>query len=110
MSNKIITRFDSSEFWIDGKGNKLEIKKMSVQHLMNIVKMFIEKPFSIQEMLIKDVGQIWGIDNKASIRNITSMNLGETMDYFYSSELFTALEKTLIENGVNFEQFLKNIQ
>lgn len=48
------TRFDG-QLWIGAFGVTLEVKEMETDHLLNTVKMLLQKPARVQAMLVEYV-------------------------------------------------------
>lgn len=48
------TRFDG-QLWIGAFGVTLEVKEMETGHLLNTVKMLLQKPARVQAMLMADI-------------------------------------------------------
>lgn len=113
------TRFDD-KFWITGCGEVMQVKDMETEHMMNCVKMFVQKPERTIAMLIVDIEkhsdfypvQPWNGSNavenvvKESINNITSMTKAELIDYAMNSTLGKAMVEELCNRGVNVENYL----
>lgn len=111
------TRFDE-KLWITGCGEVLQLKDMETEHILNCLKMFIQKPDRTIAMLIRDIEnhpdvcpfQPWGSDltdvvNK-SINNITSMTRPELITYALNSTLGKAMIDELNNRGVNVKNYI----
>ena len=48
------TRFDG-KLWIGAFGLAIEVKDMETAHLLNTVKMLVQKPARVQAMLVNDI-------------------------------------------------------
>ena len=110
------TRFDGT-LWVCGFGVALEVKEMETAHLLNTVKMLIQKPARTQAMLVDDVEKATFADSEAwtpnknstrkqSLHNVTSLSAEELVDYVTSSTLFQAMLNELEARGVNTENIL----
>lgn len=116
------TRFDESKVWVTGMGEVVEIREMETTHLMNTIRMFVQKPYISMGIIIKDIernmvccaiGQAWQPVIKSthdvkreSISNVTSMSEQEIIDYTLDSPLGKAMLEELESRGVNIENFL----
>lgn len=77
------TRFDSAEIWRTNNDTAVSIKELETSHLMNIVRMLLRRPETVQTMLVCDIERqtrnVWRAndlvdeDAVASIHNATSM-------------------------------------
>lgn len=116
------TRFDSEE-WITAQGEYIHVSNMETSHLINTLKMFIEKPLRVISMLIKDVDRldvhkasaVWSKNNwhdvrKQSIREITKMKPAECIEYALTSPLGSAMIKELSNRGVDVENIITFIK
>lgn len=113
------TRFDG-KLWIGAFGLVLEVKEMETAHLLNVVKMLVQKPARVQAMLVKDIedatfeeqeawtpsGNEEGI-RKKSLHNATSLSSEELIQYVTSTTLFKALLDELEARGVNTENIMQ---
>lgn len=110
------TRFDYTGVWIDGTGKTLSMSSMETPHLLNTVRMLIQKPNRVLSILIDDIenetfaGREWKFrdadDRKRSLKNVTSLNETELAEYVRSTPLFNSLLWELQERGVNTENLL----
>lgn len=71
------TRFDG-QLWIGAFGVTLEVKEMETSHLLNTVKMLLQKPARVQAMLVADIEnatfaepQAWTANRKEDIRKVS---------------------------------------
>lgn len=77
------TRFDSAKVWRTNNDTVVSIKELETSHLMNIVRMLLRRPETVQTMLVCDIERqsrnVWRAndlvdeDAIASIHNATSM-------------------------------------
>lgn len=110
------TRFDCPGVWITGCGEVVSLKDMETPHLMNTVKMLIQKPDRTMAILIHDVendsfsSRVWTPfkdDDKAqSIHNITSMTGDELIRYAMETPLFKSMLDELQARGVNVDNIV----
>ena len=49
------TRFDSAEIWRTNNDTAVSIKELETSHLMNIVRMLLRRPETVQTMLVCDI-------------------------------------------------------
>lgn len=118
------TRFDSKVDWITGEGMTVKISDLETSHLMNIVRMFIKKPFVVTAMLVHDIedqhvcdtSEVWSPKvskscdvKKESIFNITSMSEEEVIEYALASPLGKSIIEELSKRGVNTKNFIELI-
>lgn len=106
------TRFDSAEIWRTNNDTAVSIKELETSHLMNIVRMLLRRPETVQTMLVCDIERqtrnVWRAndlvdeDAVASIHNATSMTpLVRLFSGYRVRPLFTAIVITLEGRGVN---------
>lgn len=105
------TRFDSAEVWRTNSDTKVSIKELETSHLMNIVRMLLRRPETVQTMLVCDIERqsrsVWKANNIVdedaveSIHNATSMTPREVVQWVQGTPLFTAIVFTLEGRGVN---------
>lgn len=50
------TRFDSAKVWRTNNDTTVSIKELETSHLMNIVRMLLRRPETVQTMLVCDIG------------------------------------------------------
>lgn len=91
--------------------NVLGDKELETSHLMNIVRMLLRRPETVQTMLVCDIERqtrnVWRAndlvdeDAVASIHNATSMTPREIVQWVQGTPLFTAIIITLEGRGVN---------
>lgn len=105
------TRFDDKKHWITATGELIRLCDMETSHLLNTVKMLLQKPTRTQAMLITDIehsdigNRVWMPSPQdprmASIQNVTSLTADELVDYVKSTPLFSAMLSELESRGVN---------
>ena len=112
------TRFDGQR-WIGAFGIVFEVKEMETEHLLNTVKMLLQKPNRVQAMLVTDIEsatfaepQVWTANRKEDIRkvsihNITSLSSAELVEYVKGTTLFKAMLEELQTRGVNTENIVQ---
>lgn len=112
------TRFDGQR-WIGAFGIVFEVKEMETEHLLNTVKMLLQKPNRVQAMLVTDIEsatfaepQVWTANRKEDIRkvsihNITSLSSAELVEYVKGTPLFKAMLEELQTRGVNTENIVQ---
>lgn len=105
------TRFDSAEVWRTNNDTPVSIEELETSHLMNIVRMLLRRPETVQAMLVCDIERqsrnVWKANNIVdedaveSIHNATSMTPREVVQWVQGTPLFTAIVFTLEGRGVN---------
>lgn len=110
------TRFDYEGVWITSLG-AMPVADMDTAHLMNTVKMLIQKPARTLSMLISDIENatfsetVWtahnAVDKKQSLRNVTSLSDTELTEYAINSPLFKSMIDELKSRGVNTDNIVK---
>ena len=95
------TRFDSAEVWRTNNDTKVSIKELETSHLMNIVRMLLRRPETVQTMLVCDIERqsrnVWKANNIVdedaveSIHNATSMTPREVVQWVQDTPLFTTI-------------------
>lgn len=115
------TRFDNSAMWVTGDDRHLNIRDMETNHLLNTVRMFVKKPYSIASMLIKDIEncaqdyypEAWTPTHigsrsvvKESINAVTSMSKDELVAYALNSPLCSTMMSELLDRGVNIHNLM----
>lgn len=112
------TRFDGKR-WMGAFGIVFEVKEMETEHLLNTVKMLLQKPNRVQAMLVTDIEsatfaepQAWTANRKEDIRkvsihNITSLSSAELVEYVKGTPLFKAMLEELETRGVNTENIVQ---
>lgn len=112
------TRFDGQR-WIGAFGIVFKVKEMETEHLLNTVKMLLQKPNRVQAMLVTDIEsatfaepQVWTANRKEDIRkvsihNITSLSSAELVEYVKGTPLFKAMLEELQTRGVNTENIVQ---
>lgn len=112
------TRFDG-KIWIMAFGVAVEVEKMETAHLLNTVKMLVQKPARVQAMLVDDIERatfadptVWtptgeGDTRKLSLRNVTSLSADELTTYVTGTPLFKAMLEELETRGINTENIMQ---
>lgn len=113
------TRFDG-KLWIGAFGVVLEVKNMETAHLLNTVKMLVQKPARVQAMLVDDIEdatfeeqEAWTPSGdgdsirKKSLHNVTSLSSEELVQYVTSTTLFKTMLDELEARGVNTENIMQ---
>ena len=112
------TRFDG-KIWVMAYGVAIEVKEMETAHLLNTVKMLVQKPARVQAMLVDDIERatfadptVWtptgeGDIRKLSLRNVTSLSADELTTYVTGTPLFKAMLEELETRGINTENIMQ---
>ena len=112
------TRFDG-KIWVMAYGVAIEVKEMETAHLLNTVKMLVQKPARVQAMLVNDIERatfadptVWtptgeGDTRKLSLRNVTSLSADELTTYVTGTPLFKAMLEELETRGINTENIMQ---
>jgi len=111
------TRFDGT-VWVTGFGVAFDIKEMETSHLLNTVKMLVQKPARVVAMLVSDIEKasfetnVWTTgkvedSRKQSLRNVTGLSGEELVKYVVGTPLFTAMLEELDARGVNTENIME---
>lgn len=112
------TRFDG-KIWVMAYGVAIEVKEMETAHLLNTVKMLVQKPARVQAMLVDDIERatfadptVWtptgeGDTRKLSLRNVTSLSADELTTYVTGTPLFKAMLEELETRGINTEKIMQ---
>lgn len=112
------TRFDG-KIWVMAYGVAIEVKEMETAHLLNTVKMLVQKPARVQAMFVDDIERatfadptVWtptgeGDTRKLSLRNVTSLSADELTTYVTGTPLFKALLEELETRGINTENIMQ---
>ena len=112
------TRFDG-KIWVMAYGVAIEVKEMKTAHLLNTVKMLVQKPARVQAMLVDDIERATFADpvvwtptdkedtRKLSLRNVTSLSSDELTAYVTGTPLFKAMLEELEARGVNTENIMQ---
>lgn len=112
------TRFDG-RLWIGALGVTFKVKEMETRHLLNTVKMLLQKPARVQTMLVADIEsatfaepQAWTSNRredirKVSVHNITSLSAEELVEYVKGTTLFNTMLAELDARGVNTENIMQ---
>lgn len=105
------TRFDSAEIWRTNNDTMVSTKELETSHLMNIVRMLLRRPETVQTMLVCDIERqsrnVWKANNIVdedaieSIHNATSMTPREVVQWVQDTPLFNTIVFTLEGRGVN---------
>lgn len=112
------TRFDG-KIWVMAYGVAIEVEEMETAHLLNTVKMLVQKPARVQAMLVDDIERatfadptVWtptgeGDTRKLSLRNVTSLSADELTTYVTGTPLFKAMLEELETRGINTENIMQ---
>lgn len=112
------TRFDG-KIWVTAYGVAIEVKEMETAHLLNTVKMLVQKPARVQAMLVDDIERATFADptvrtptgegdtRKLSLRNVTSLSADELTTYVTGTPLFKAMLEELETRGINTENIMQ---
>lgn len=112
------TRFDG-KIWVMAYGVAIEVKEMETAHLLNTVKMLVQKPARVQAMLVDDIERatfadptVWtptgeGDTRKLSLHNVTSLSADELTTYVTGTPLFKAMLEELETRGINTENIMQ---
>ena len=112
------TRFDG-KIWVMAYGVAIEVKEMETAHLLNTVKMLVQKPARVQAMLVDDIERatfadptVWtptgeGDTRKLSLHNVTSLSADELTAYVTGTPLFKAMLEELETRGINTENIMQ---
>lgn len=112
------TRFDG-KIWVMAYGVAIEVKEMETAHLLNTVKMLVQKPARVQAMLVDNIERatfadptVWtptgeGDTRKLSLRNVTSLSADELTTYVTGTPLFKAMLEELETRGINTENIMQ---
>lgn len=112
------TGFDG-KIWVMAYGVAIEVKEMETAHLLNTVKMLVQKPARVQAMLVDDIERatfadptVWtptgeGDTRKLSLRNVTSLSADELTTYVTGTPLFKAMLEELETRGINTENIMQ---
>ena len=105
------TRLDSAKVWRTNNDTVVSIKELETSHLMNIVRMLLRRPETVQTMLVCDIERqsrnVWKANNIVdedaieSIHNATSMTPREVVQWVQDTPLFNTIVFTLEGRGVN---------
>ena len=107
------TRFDYSGVWITGVGEAVPVGNMETPHLLNTVRMLVQKPARTLSILVADIEHatfsdtVWTPFNadgrKQSLKNVISLSDAELVE---STPLFKSMIEELQERGVNTKNVL----
>lgn len=113
------TRFDSAEVWRMNNDTMVSIKELETSHLMNIVRMLLRRPETVQTMLVCDIERqsrnVWKANNIVdedaieSIHNATSMTPREVVQWVQDTPLFNTIVFTLEGRGVNISVLIGSV-
>lgn len=111
------TRFDYEGVWITGLGVAVPVAEMETAHLLNTVRMLVQKPARTLSILISDIENatfsetVWtaynAVDKKQSLQNVTSLSDTELTEYAVNSPLFRSMIEELKSRGVNTDNLVK---
>lgn len=110
------TRFDIPNVWITAGGEAMTVQSMETSHLLNTVKMLIQKPSRVLSMLIADIenatftGHVWTVKDlhrKQSLNNVTSLSADELVEYVQDTPLFRSMVAELQARGVNTDNVVQ---
>jgi hypothetical protein len=110
------TRFDYPGIWITGAGEVVSVGSMETPHLLNTVRMLVQKPARTLSILVSDIERanisdsVWtpfnADDRRQSIKNVTSLSDAEIVEYVQATPLFKSMIEELQERGVNTKNIL----
>ena len=107
------TRFDG-KIWVMAYGVAIEVKEMETAHLLNTVKMLVQKPARVQAMLVDDIERatfadptVWTPTGEGDTRNVTSLSADELTTYVTGTPLFKAMLEELETRGINTENIMQ---
>ena len=110
------TRFDIPNVWITAAGEVISVQNMETPHLLNTVKMLIQKPSRVLSMLMVDIENatfadpVWTIKKahrKESLKNVTSLSADELVEYVQDTPLFRSMVAELQARGVNTDHVVQ---
>lgn len=110
------TRFDYSGVWITANGEAVPVGSMETPHLLNTVRMLIQKPSRTLSILVTDIehatfsDMVWkpfnSDDRRKSLKNVTSLDEKELVEYTINTPLFKSMIEELENRGVNTQNLL----
>lgn len=107
------TRFDG-RLWIGALGVTFKVKEMETRHLLNTVKMLLQKPARVADIESATFAepQAWTSNRredirKVSVHNITSLSAEELVEYVKGTTLFNTMLAELDARGVNTENIMQ---
>lgn len=109
------TRFDIKGIWINRCGVPLSVEEMETAHILNCIKMMVQKPTTTLAMLIQDIesaafADVWTADSdkccRESLHNVTSLSAEELVEYIKGTPLVKSMLAELQDRGVNTENIL----
>ena len=111
------TRFCNYGLWITATGEVRNVSDMDTDHIFNTVRMLLQKPSRVINMLIKDMEDYANVSSfqifpvawepdidsvlKKSIHNVTSMTVKQLVNYVKKTPLFQSMCDELERRGVN---------
>ena len=115
------TRFDNYGVWITACGEIKKVSDMDTTHILNTMRMLIQKPSRTVGMLIHAVENsecgtfsAWEPNFKVtverSIHNITSMTADELKAYVKRTPLFQSMFSECVKRGVNMDNVLSILE
>lgn len=115
------TRFDNYGVWVTATGEIRNVSDMDTSHILNTMRMLIQKPSRTIGMLIHDVENsevsslsVWEpnfkVTVKQSICNITSMTVDELKAYVKRTPLFQSMFSECVKRGVNMDNILSILE
>lgn len=116
------TRFDVYGQWISAYGEVLNVSEMETTHILNVLRMLIQKPSRTLSMLITDIEAnsqsgpltVWVPDRERivseSISNVTSLSTDELKEFAKQSTLFRSMCDELCKRGVNVSNMLSILE
>ena len=114
------TRFDNYGVWITAMGEVRKVSDMDTSHILNTMRMLIQKPSRTVGMLIHDVEHseccvfsAWEPNFKAtveqSIYNITSMTMDELKSYVKRTPLFQSKAMAVMQEIADNDRLRKQL-
>lgn len=111
------TRFDYEGVWITGLGEAVPVGSMTTPHLLNTVKMLVQKPARVLSILVADIENatfsetVWTVhnapDRKQSLKNVTSLSETGLVEYVKATPLFKSMLAELAERGVDVDNIMQ---
>ena len=93
------TRFDYSGVWITGVGEAVPVGNMETPHLLNTVRMLVQKPARTLSILVADIEHatfsdtVWtpfnADDRKQSLKHVPSLSDAELVEYHTAQDSWT---------------------
>lgn len=106
------TRFDQGILDFDEK----PIRHQETLELLDSLKFIFKHPLEVQMMIIEDIEQLLErpgysrLEIAGAIKSATSMNIAQTLEYFATTDMATAMLEELSNRGVNSAQYLENVR